>query len=230
MPSYLSAKNRSETPLGASATFFGGTDYVLNYTNCDISIRPSTDVRVKIFGSITGSTWATIFDETVNPGQQFFQTLLIYHPFLRSEVENLDAVAQTYLDYQLIYREHAHAFTLTEATLTAPIEVIDKQRFSQVLWDAATVVAGGSSNVANLTNSKFTTITIYGTVDIPCTLTIQFSQDNTAFYNSQYSFTVTSVGGADFGASIACSASYVRLKRTDSGVSPATVSAVLEAT
>lgn len=230
MPSYLSTKNRTEIPLQSLASFIGGTEYVLNYTNCDISIIADTNCRVKIYGSISQSSWAVIFDAVVPAGDQFFQTLLIYHPYLYSSVENLDAQNQTYINYQLIYREHSHAFVLTEATLTTPIEVIDKQRITTLAWTASTVSAGDNSTVCDMTSSKFTNLSIYGNTNMACDLTLQFSPDKVNWFNTQYTFTISAVGGADFGASIACSAKYARLKRTDTGVVPATISAVIEAT
>jgi hypothetical protein len=230
MPSYLSAKNRTTTPLLASATFSGEVDNSLNYTNCDVSLVATTKVEIRIYGSITGQTWALIFDEQVDPGVQYFQTLLLYHPFLRSEVQNLQPVNQTSINYQLIYREHSHAFTLTDITLTAPVEVVDKQRVSEIVWNSIPVSAGSNSLSVGLNASKFTTLSVYGSTNIPSTLTIQFSKDDINWFDSQYSFAITSVTGANFGASISCAVSYVRLKRTDVLPGLATISAIIEST
>lgn len=230
MPSFLSTKNRTETPLTSLSTFTGGTEYVLNYTCCDISIVASTNVRVRIFGSITQQTWATIFDEVVPSATQFFQTLLIYHPYIYSSVENLEALNQTSINYQLIYREHAHAFVLTDATLTTPIEVVDKAHITALVWTASPVAAGAASASCNMNTSKCTTLSVYGNTDTPCDLTLQFSSDKVNWFNTQYTFSITTLGGADFGASLACAANYARLKRTDAGITPSTISAVMEAT
>lgn len=230
MPSYLSSKNRTTTPLLASQTFSGEVDNTLNYTNCDVSLIANTKVQIRIYGSITGQTWAQIFDTIVDAGTQFFQTLLIYHPFLRSEVKNMEAVNQTSINYQLIYREHSHAFALTDVTVQNPIGIIDYQRVSATVWNAIPVSAGSNSLSVALNTSKFTTLSVYGSINIASTLTIQFSIDDTNWFDSQYSFAITSVTGADFGATIPCAVSYVRLKRTDILPGLATISAIIEST
>jgi len=230
MPSYLSTKNRTEVPLPASGFFLGGIDYSLNYTNCDVSLLADTDCRIRIYGSNEQVNWSLIFDETVSASDHFFQTLLLYHPFIKSTVENLDASPQTQLIYQLIYREHAHAFHLSSASLSTALEIIDKQRVSSAVFISAPVLANGVSAVVALNASKFTTISVYGNVSGPCDLTLQFSRDNVNWFNSQYTFSITSLTGADFGASLPCSASYLRLKRTDTAIPPITASAVIEST
>ena len=70
------------------------------------------------------------------------------------------------------------------------------------------IVAGGFTSALSKPNSRV--LSVYGNSSGPTTLTLQFSHDNTNWYSSQYQIT-TGVGASDFGFSIECAVSYIRL-------------------
>jgi hypothetical protein len=89
---------------------------------------------------------------------------------------------------------------------------IDTRAGAQVF--SGTISAGGVSTTLSLNSNNVTNISVFGNSAGTCTLAVQFSRDNTNFYTSQYSI---SVAADDFGFTIPCASSYVRLKRTDAG-------------
>jgi len=83
-----------------------------------------------------------------------------------------------------------------------------------VLWNNNLTGANGTSLIANLSNANQSNLTIYGIVNAPTQLIVQFSNDGANFYDSQYSYNQSSAG--DYGFNITACPRYVRLKSTES--------------
>jgi hypothetical protein len=79
----------------------------------------------------------------------------------------------------------------------------------------------------SLNDFNATNISVFGNVDGAATISVQFSRDNTNYYTTQYSVVLT--GAGDFGFTIPCACSYVRLKRTDAGLSGVNAQISIEA-
>ena len=107
----------------------------------------------------------------------------------------------------------------------APLETTSLTRVSNTVF-AGSISAGSTSLVLNLSSYNTQNISVFGNVaGTAVTLTLQYSADNSLFFNSQYSITVTN---DDFGFTIPFAASYARLKRTDAGAACA-ITAILQA-
>jgi hypothetical protein len=98
---------------------------------------------------------------------------------------------------------------IAEASLASIDAKITGLRGGQTLWATVSTGAGGFSALADLTDVAPTTLTFYGNSNLPTTFTVQFSNDGTAWYSSQYTHILTTAG--DFGFSITASPFYVRL-------------------
>lgn len=87
-------------------------------------------------------------------------------------------------------------------------------------WDAATTGAGGTSSVLDTWSSPF--VSAFGNVSGATTITLQFSADNSNFYDGP---TVSPSGAGNFYLSATVGARYVRLKSSNSVTATATLSA-----
>lgn len=94
-----------------------------------------------------------------------------------------------------------------------PLEITTYTRTGNIMFNG-TVSANGVSNVLSLNDFNASNISVYGNVAGTATIAVQFSREGTNWYTTQYS---VSVSASDFGFTIQCASSYVRLKRTDSG-------------
>lgn len=87
------------------------------------------------------------------------------------------------------------------------------QRQSVLAWDESAVEQNGVSEYINPAGSSYTNtaLSVYGNTSGSCTLCVQFANDTSTFYSSQYTYTVN----GNFGFCIAgCSACSVRLIMT----------------
>ncbi len=84
---------------------------------------------------------------------------------------------------------------------------------SVTLWDDVAITSGETSAIADLSTKRVANLTFYGTSgDGTGNITVQFSNDGTTFYDSQYVYGVVIAG--HFGFNVPCSPKYVRLKST----------------
>lgn len=92
-------------------------------------------------------------------------------------------------------------------------DITKSNKSSTALWASQLTGVAGVSLPANLTTINQTNITIFGNVSGATNLIVQFSIDNTTYYDSQYSF--NSSAGGDVGFNIQSSVNYVRVKSTN---------------
>ena len=82
---------------------------------------------------------------------------------------------------------------------------------SVTLWNNEAITSGETSAIADLSTKRVANLTFYGTSgDGTGNITVQFSNDGTTFYDSQYVYGVVIAG--HFGFNVPCSPKYVRLK------------------
>ena len=96
---------------------------------------------------------------------------------------------------------------------SAPLEITSLTRVSSNF--AGTLVAGSSYAFLSLNTYNVGNISVFGSVAGTCVLAVEMSADNSTYFTSQYSVNLT--GASEFGFTISCAASYVRVKRTDAG-------------
>jgi hypothetical protein len=85
---------------------------------------------------------------------------------------------------------------------------------TSTLWSNNLTGINGVSLIANLSNVNQSNLTIFGSVDGATNLVVQFSNDGTNFYDSQYSYVQSASG--NWGFSINACPLYIRLKSTSS--------------
>jgi len=85
---------------------------------------------------------------------------------------------------------------------------------TSTLWSNNVTGVNGVSLILNLSNVNQSNLTIFGSVDGATNLIVQFSNDGTNFYDSQYSYVQSASG--NWGFNITACPLYMRLKSTSS--------------
>ena len=93
------------------------------------------------------------------------------------------------------------------------------------LWNNVSITNDNVSNICNLSVITPSNLTFYGTLDKVGSLTVQFSNDGITFFNSQYVYTLTTLG--DFGFNVTCCPQYVRLKVSINPAETGNITAIL---
>lgn len=96
--------------------------------------------------------------------------------------------------------------------------LLNNQRQSAQVWTGIQVAQNEVSSSINPASTSYcnTTLSCYGSSTEAAVIAIQFSNDDTTFYTTQYQYTLSA---GDFGFSIPCSASAIRLKLLSSTTS-----------
>lgn len=134
----------------------------------------------------------------IYPNQLYNTSIQLYSRFFKLELINPSGTNQTGLNCQVIFKS---AFPSQNSIKSA------------LLFDPANSTGINGVSASVLINQN-TIMTIFGNISDTTNLTIQFSNDNVNFYDSQYSITVSSE--TDFGYSVpSSSVYYVRLKSSE---------------
>ena len=84
---------------------------------------------------------------------------------------------------------------------------------SATLWNNVPSGVGGFSSAVNLSDKKIFNMTFMGKSSGATLFTIQFSNDGTTYYDSQYSYNFT--GAGSFGFNINGCPNYLRMKSSN---------------
>ena len=104
------------------------------------------------------------------------------------------------------------SYPVTNSDITNIYDVVNS-RGSSTLWFGSPTGSNGVSLAVNLSSKNIKNISFMGYISGDTMLTVQFSNDNTTFYDSQYSYTLSSAG--DVGFNLACCPNYLRLKSSN---------------
>jgi len=235
--SIRSPSNYTITPLGGSNIFIGQYDNVLQYSTAIITCIGSTNMELTLFQTVDKKTIKESTYAIVANVQKEI-VLDLKYPFIKSTLRNQNVGAQTYLNFEILYREvsvsaaqsvasavnisdtNGNPITsssgklqvqdsIAELSLTSIDAKITNSRGAEILWATPSTGAGGFSAPADLTEVSPTTLTFYGNSNLATVFTVQFSNDNITWYSSQSTYTLTT--GGDWGFSIQASPFYVRL-------------------
>jgi len=99
---------------------------------------------------------------------------------------------------------------VSNTDITTIANALSNQRITSTVWNNVSVVQNGQSNVISPGTSTYcnTTLSCYGTSSQNAIIAVQFSNNGTTFYTTQYQYTLTA---GNFGFSIPCSAYHIRL-------------------
>lgn len=140
------------------------------------------------------------YQETISiyPNELYNNTFQLYSRFFKLEIQNTTGTSQTSLNCQVLFKQ-----------LYPPQQSIKSVELFNP--STSTGVEGVSSSI--LINKNAAILSIFGNLSDTTILTLQFSNDNVNFYDSQYSLTSS---GGDFGFSVpGSSLFYCRLKSSN---------------
>ena len=239
--SLKSINNFSQTPLASGRMFIGRYDNVLEYSTACIVINSDKNTELTIYQSVNKQITYTETFQTVG-GSPYIQFFNLSSPFVYFTVLNTGS-DMDYLQFEVIYRTvnvstggggaggNVNIFDSVGNNILSTgnnaLNVISqKTRVSKDAWETATVAPDDVSAVCTLNAYNANNVSIYGNCSGEARLAVQFSSNNSTWFTTQYYYDIP-VNGGNFGFSINCAASYVRLKRTDQGISRI-ISAVIE--
>jgi hypothetical protein len=102
---------------------------------------------------------------------------------------------------------------MTCESTSEALETFSQSRVGNKVYNGS--VAAGDTSIALGIDYNATCVSVFGDVDGASNFSLQFSYDGENFYTTQYSVTLT--GAGNFGFTVPCASSFVRLKRTDAG-------------
>jgi hypothetical protein len=185
------------TPLPANGIFAPQIwDDLLDFSSIVLSVNCSgAPLLVNLYQSSDRININFSETLTIYPDSLYNNTIQLYTRFFKLELLNPTETNQTALQCSVIFKS---AYPTQNSIKSA------------LLFDSA--IPTGTDGVSNsVLINRNCILTIFGNISDTTNLTIQFSNDNENYYDSQYSITVS--GSTDFGYSVpASSIFYVRLK------------------
>jgi hypothetical protein len=190
-----STLNYSITPLAAGRAYIGRWEKAL-YPTATITLLSDTACEIVAYQSLNKTQEQTTTFETV-ANEYFTYNLTLNLPYIYFSVRNPTGTDQTLLNFSVIYK---NAYLPT--TIQGSSKIFD--------FASLTGVDGVSSSV-NLKLSS-NNITFYGKVSAATDLTIQLSDDDATYYDSQYKLELASVSDFGFNLPATVAIKYIRVK------------------
>jgi hypothetical protein len=183
-------------PLQANGFFIPPRyDDLLLFPGIILSVKGDTDMRLELYES----TNATIISNRklyyIDKNQSLNIQFNLNARFFKLAIFNLENQAQTILNLQTIY-----------SNLHVP-QAIEAGQFK--IWNNSVLATTNQPSLAYNSNFKSSLFTFYGDASGATILTIQLSNDNVNWYNTQTTYTISAAG--NFGFSYQGIFNYVRL-------------------
>jgi hypothetical protein len=189
--------NITTTPLRAGAFFQGQYEDVSAFNSILISCLCDTTAEIVCWQSQNKVQQKTTTFQVVAGQYNSFSISVNDLPYFYITCRNNSGIAGALLNLSVRF----------SASQVIVAEIPTKSSFT--LWATPGSGINGVSSVLDLSSKLTNSLTIYGNSSQATTLTIQFSNDNTTFYSSQYAYTLSS--GGDWGFTVNSSPKYLRL-------------------
>ena len=231
----LSIVNSSIVPLTSGQTFLPSTyDNILDFAEINISIKcdvgfemtyiysqDKINVDHTVVNTVSASVDTHFFRVPVKDRyfkvsilatqtmdvfnmQTIYKSNIIYTP---SSGSGADVnITNPYLDVHLTQQTVGLALDSSLTTINNTLST----KGNAVLFATPSCGVNGLSSIVNMSNKNISNVSLYGNVNNATVLTIQFSNDGTTFYDTQYTYNITAA--SDWGFSMLCSPYYFRLK------------------
>lgn len=204
--------NSSSTVLGAAGAFTGRAEDVSIYAAVNVFAFADQAGTLFVEFSVDGTNWDKSNSFAVTASTASIQSLAPSAQFVRVRYVN-GATPQTVFRLQTFYQPLPPAAPTT-VTVT-PLAV----GLHANAWNAAAVGVNGVSNSVDC--QYVDTISIFGNVNGNTTISVQESQDNVNFYDTD-TLAITN-GGGNFGIRVESGARYLRLKSSQARTITATI-------
>jgi hypothetical protein len=183
-------------PLSALGVFIPPRwDDLLVFPGVILSLKGDTDMRLELYESTNGSNISNTKIYYIDKRQPLNIQFNLNARFFKLRVDNLENQAQTVLNLQTIY-----------SNLHVP-QAIESGQFK--VWNNTTLIGSNQPSIAYNSNFRNTLFTFYGNASAATVLTVQISNDNINYYNTQTTYNILAAG--DFGFSYQGVFNYIRL-------------------
>jgi hypothetical protein len=231
----LSLYNSTIVPLLSNEIFLGREyDNILDFAEINIAIKCDTGYILTFIYSQDKLTADYQTSQTIiaQVDTKFF-TISVKDRYFKLKIEandgdmsvlNVQTIYKSTVTYQVEGTTPTQDVNVTNASLDVSdgdthtklddilTQIEKSSKGTSTLWSNNLTGINGVSLVANLSDVVQTNLTIFGSVDGATNLVVQFSNDGTNFYDSQYSYVQSASG--NWGFSINACPLYLRLKST----------------
>lgn len=176
--------------VGGNLSLTGSVDANITNASLDVNVlNPVTSVDVNNFPAT--------------------QDVNVTNPVTSVDVNNFPAEQDVNITNTLLDVSDADTHTKLDNIQT---QLEKSNKGTSTLWSNNLTGVNGVSLTADLSNVNQSNLSIFGNVNGATQLIVQFSNDGSNFYDSQYSYTQSASG--DYGFNINASPKYLRLKST----------------
>jgi hypothetical protein len=186
----------SINPLSANGVFIPPRwDDLLQFPGVILSLRGDTNMRLELYESTNGANTMNTKIYYVDKRQPLNIQFNLGSRYFKLALFNLENQAQTILNLQTIY-----------SNLHIP-QAIESSAFK--IWNDSVLATTNQPSIGFNSNFRNTLFTFYGNASAATVLTVQLSNDDIDYYNTQTTYTISSAG--NFGFSYQGIFNYIRL-------------------
>jgi len=190
-----SSLNQSIVPLQSGRIYIGTFEKSL-YNSAQITVLADTTTELIAYQSLN-KTQVQSTTLQIPANVYFTYNIALNLPYVYFTVRNNSQFNQTLLNFSVIYKN-----------------VNSNNKGSLQIWNDTNPSGTEGTSIPVFLNQNSSNITCFGNVDGATTLTLQLSNNNIDYYDSQYSITTTAA--QDIGFSVpASSVMYARLKSSN---------------
>jgi hypothetical protein len=192
----LSINLSTITPLAASGVFIPPRwDDLLEFPGIILNLKADTKMTLTLYESPDAANISSEKIYVVDANESLNLQFNLNSRFFKLKLTNDNLVNnQTYLNLQVIYSQ---------------LHTINKDSGSFKIWDNKTLASINTPSSNFKSEFKNSIFTFYGTSSAATVLTVQMSNDNITWYNTQTTYTLSSAGNFGFSVSGVCK--YIRL-------------------
>ena len=192
----LSINLSTITPLAAGGVFIPPRwDDLLEFPGIILNLKADTKMTLTLYESPDAANISSEKIYVVDANESLNLQFNLNSRFFKLKLTNDDLVNnQTYLNLQVIYSQ---------------LHTINKDSGSFKIWDNKTLASINTPSSNFKSEFKNSIFTFYGTSSAATVLTVQMSNDNITWYNTQTTYTLASPGNFGFSVSGVCK--YIRL-------------------
>lgn len=199
-----STLNYSITPLAADRAYIGKWEKAL-YTTATITLLADTTCEIVAYQSLNKTQeQITSFQTLANQYNTF--NLVLDLPYVYFSVRNNSATDQTLLNFSVIYKN-----VYIPPAGNSLYDLLNTKGTLQLYNNS--ILAGGTTASLDCSVKKISNLTFYGSQNSNGNvLTVQFSNNGSNWYDTQYTYTFGLNNSGSFGWSIQACPYYVRVK------------------
>ena len=191
-----SVRLSSIVPLNANGVFLPAIfDDLLLFPGIILSLKGDTNMKIELYQSTNGNNTSNTKIYYVDKNTSLNIQFNLNARYFKLRLDNLENQAQTVLNLQTIY-----------SNLHVP-QAIESSQFK--IWNNSVLATSNQPSIAYNSNFRNTLFSFFGNASAATILTVQLSNDNVNWYNTQTTYTISAAG--NFGFSFQGVFNYIRI-------------------